>query len=482
MKQADHPHILLICTDEQAPQYMGCMGHPYVRTPNLDRLAQRGVCFRNGYCNNPICVPGRYSILTGQYVRELGSLHYSDGLNPRTWTYPKHFARAGYQTTCVGKQHFMGLEQMHGWMFRPYGDMELVHAHYKMPGFETDPYAETDRHPLKQVEGELAGWVRDSKPSRDGVWRFDEHVTVQSILHLEDYFRCRIQPVYNPERPLLFEASYKAPHWPYWAPKDLFDYYRQCVTLPAIPDELPPTEYLGKKRAEEQHFENTPEEILNARAAYFALIEWVDGEIGKLLNALEALGVLDDFLIIMHADHGDMAGNHGLWNKGCAYEHAVRTPMMISWPGRIPAGKVIDTPVSNVDIFPTLCDYAGLGTPEGLRGRSWRPLIDAGDPPSDFAGRTIISECFKGPSGWVMARRGDIKLVDYWYGHRGNEKQLFDLRRDPQELTNCAGDPGYKAIQHSLQEDIDSLPTPFTWNEDAEKLHHLPETGPPPHV
>ncbi len=117
------PHILLICTDEQAPQYMGCMGDPIARTPNLDRLASCSVLFNSAYCNNPICMPGRYSILIGRYVRELGALRYGDGLNPQTWTYPKHFAQAGYQTTCVGKQHFMGLEQMHGWMFRPYGAM-----------------------------------------------------------------------------------------------------------------------------------------------------------------------------------------------------------------------------------------------------------------------------------------------------------------------------------------------------------------------
>ncbi|MBF0245880.1 MAG: sulfatase-like hydrolase/transferase, partial [Planctomycetes bacterium] len=276
------------------------------------------------------------------------------------------------------------------------------------------------------------------------------------------------------ERPLLFEASYKTPHWPFWAPKELFDYYRALVTPPEIPDEVQLVNYLKRKREGEQCFENTAEEILNARAAYFALIEWVDGEIGKLLDTLEKLGVLDDFIIVLHADHGHMAGNHGLWAKCCAYEHSVRTPMMISWPGQIPEGKVIDTPVSNVDIFPTLCDYAGLKTPADLRGESWRNLIDAKVPPQDFKERTILSEFFQYDRGWVMARRGNIKLVDYWYEYQGKEQQLFELEKDPDELNNLAGNPDLAEIQASLQKEIDALPPAFHWDEEVERAWHTP--------
>ncbi len=485
---ATHPHILLICTDEQAPQYMGCMGDPIARTPNLDRLAARGVLFQNAYCNNPICVPGRYSILTSKYVRELGSLEYGSGLDPRTWTYPKHFARAGYQTTCVGKQHFMGLEQMHGWMFRPYGDMELD-GHFgrpKIPGYRGDPFAGKLGGIPGRPKGNLAGWVREAGPSDKGFINFDRMVTACAELHLRDNFQPVIMGEYQPDRPLLFEVSYKCPHWPFWAPKDLFDYYRPRVSLPRIGPDGPGNFFLDRIRQGETPFENTPDEILNARAANYALIELADREIGKILDCAQGLGILDEMLVVMHCDHGEMNGNHGAWGKGRAYEHSVRVPLMMSLPGTIPAGTVIDAPVSNVDIFPTLCDYAGIDASPGLRGESLRGLID-GHEAGRWENRPIVSEFFNWRRGWTMVRQGRLKYVDYW-GHPDDEfpldcwartgwqrdAQLFDLQADPDERVNLAGRADHAAACAQLQAIIDALPVPFRWDEAAQSDHYRP--------
>jgi len=483
-----HPHILLICTDEQAPQYMGCMGDPIARTPNLDRLAGRGVLFRSAYCNNPICVPGRYSILTSKYVRELGSLEYGSGLDPATWTYPKHFARAGYQTTCVGKQHFMGLEQMHGWMFRPYGDMELC-PHFgrpKIPGYDGDPFAGKLGPVPDRPAGNLAGWVRDAGPSDKGFINFDRMTTTAAELHLRDYFQPIIIGTYQPDRPLLFEVSYKCPHWPFRAPRDLFEDYRAQVTMPRIPPDEPGNFFLDTIRRGQQPFENTDDEILNARAANYAMIELVDRELGKVLDCAQDLGILDEMLVVMHCDHGEMNGNHGCWGKARAYEHSVRVPLMVSLPGAIPAGRVIDTPVSNVDIFPTLCDYAGLEPPPGLRGLPLRGLIDGRDADA-WRTRPIISEFYNFRRGWTMVRRDNLKYVDFW-GHPNDEfpldcwdragwlrdAQLFDLDTDPDERVNLAADPTRAATCAELQAIIDALPTPHRWNEPAETQHRTP--------
>lgn len=475
-----HPHILLICTDEQAPQYMGCMGDPLARTPNLDRLAARGVLFRNAYCNNPICVPGRYSILTGKYVRELGSLEYGSGLDPQTWTYPKHFARAGYQTTCVGKQHFMGREQMHGWMFRPYGDMELSHVRWKIPGYAGDPFAGQLGDIPDTPPNNLAHWVRAAGPSEKGFIHFDRMTTACAELHLRDYFQPFIMGEYQPDRPLLFQVSYKCPHWPFWAPEDLFRYYRERVQLPRIPADDPGNFCLDAFRRTESPFENTDEEVLNARAANYALIELADREIGKILDCAQSLGILDDMLVLMHCDHGELNGNHGCWGKGRAYEHSVRVPLMISLPGTIPAGAVVDAPVSNLDIFPTLCDYAGIEPPEGLRGESLRGLIDGNDP-ERWAARPIISEFFSYRRGWSMVRQGRFKYVDYWahphdkvpldnWDRTGwlRASQLFDLQADPDERTNLAGQPAHVQTCAELQTILDALPVPFRWDELSE--------------
>ncbi len=466
------PHILLICTDEQAPQLMGCMDDPLARTPNLDRLAARGVNFRQAYCNNPICVPGRYSIMTGKYVRELGALYYGDGLDPQTWTYPKHFARAGYQTTCVGKMHFMGLEQMHGWSLRPYGDMEIDRRFAKMPGFTGDPYAESCRDlPNRPPGGGLAQWVKSAGPGENGFILFDDSVTREARIHLRDYFRNEIIPQFHPERPLLFEVSYKTPHWPFWAPRELYDYYRERVEMPAVAEAAATIPFLANKQRNELPTPVTREEILNARAAYYGLIEYVDRQIGQVLDVLDELGVLDDFLILMHTDHGEMAGEHGMWGKACAYEHSVRVPLMVSWPGRIPEQTVVDTPVSNVDIFPTLCDYAGLDTPPDLRGTSLRPLIEN---PDAFAARTVVSEFF-GAGNWVMARRGALKLVRYCDPENEPQgAQLFDLERDPHELDNRIDDPAYAETVRELSREIASLPAPFRRDSERERAWHTP--------
>lgn len=465
----DRPHILLICTDEQAPQYMGCMGDPIARTPNFDRLAARGALFTNAYCNNPICVPGRYSIMTGRYARDIGSLRYGDGLDPTTWTYPKHFAAAGYQTTCVGKMHFMGLEQMHGWLFRPYGDMELLGAYHKLPGATRDPYADIARPGGRS----LADWVKRAGPSEAGFIQFDNSVTRESMLHLRDYFDEVIMPTYSADRPLMFQVSYKTPHWPFWAPPELFAYYRERVSLPRIADDAASHPHMAWKQSVEQPFANTEDEILNARAANYGLIEYVDGQIGQVLDTLEDLGVLDEFLVVMHCDHGEMAGNHGQWGKACAYEHSVRVPMMVSWPGHIPAGRVIDANVSNLDIYPTLCDYARLDQPPGLRGDSLRPLIDSQQTPEHFRDRVILSEFFAGNRSWVMAKRGHHKLIEYEHDGEALPSQLFDLATDPQETANRAGDTSHAQTQKELSAAIAALPEPFTWDEPAQTQRYM---------
>lgn len=461
---ADHPHVLILCSDQHAGQIMGHMGDPLVRTPNMDRLAARGVTFENAYCPNPICVPGRYGIMTGNMIRDIGSLHYGDGLDPKTWTYPKHFARAGYQTTCVGKMHFMGLEQMHGWMFRPYGDMEYVDGHAKIPGFAGDPYADTKPRGVPLEE-----WVDRAGPGNDGFIIFDESVTREARIHLKDYWQGNIMPLYSSDRPLLYQVSWKTPHWPYWAPPELFEYYQGRVHPPAAP-RPEPKEMHPYRRWMVEKFQHTDEQIARARAAYWGLIEYTDQQIGKVLDMLEELGVLDEFIIVYHADHGEMAGNHGCWGKGIPYEHSTRVPLMISWPGQIPEGKRIDTPVSTYDLFGTLNDYAGLDQPPGQRGQSLRPLIDEADGAEQLRSRTVFSEFYNHGSNapaWVMARRGAIKYNRYG---DGMPEQLFDLAADPHEQDNRADDPAYAQVKAELAREIDTLPQPWKWDESAEYL------------
>lgn len=462
------PHnILILCSDEHAPQVMGCAGDPLVRTPNMDRLAKRGVNFTNAYCANPVCVPGRYSKMTGQLPREIGSLCYGEGMDPKTWTYPKHFSAAGWQTTCVGKQHFMGTEQMHGWMYRPYGDMELTNGFRKMPLYD----AEKDPYPGRpDAPNSTKHWVENAGPSNKGFMIFDESVTRETGIFIDDFYNHSILPVYNSQRPLLLEVSWKTPHLPFFAPEDLYEYYRERITMPKFPM------IEGETQVETDKFEPdkdvTSEQILNARAAYWGLVEYTDQQIGKVLDFLETEGTLDDFIIIYISDHGEFAGERGRWGKSLGYEWSSRVPFIVSGPG-IPEGKTISENVSLMDIYPTICEYAGLEIPEGLRGDSLKPLIDAEEAPEEFKERIVFSERFEKSSmeaSWVMAKKSDMKYI-YYRG--GNKVELFDLAKDIDELENLTGDKEYAEIETELREAVLTLPDPFRWDENPD--HLIPE-------
>lgn len=458
---SEHPHILKFCTDEHAPQVCGYAGDPWVRTPNLDRLAAEGVVFDNCYCANPICVPGRNAMITGQLVREVGTLYYSDVLPSGLPTYMRQFSEHGYQTTCVGKMHFHGQDQMHGWLFRPYGDMEIL-LRQNMPGYsvEKDVVGPTKYRPGQRG---LPHWIRDAHAGETGFMGFDRSVTREAGIHLRDYFRRIIYPVYSAERPLLFEVSWKCPHWPFTAPQELFDYYRGIVGPPekALPEGAPPS--LHRKHAEDQPDDITEEQILNARAGYWALCEWVDMQIGVVLDTLKELGVRDEFAVMYCSDHGEMAGEHGLWAKHCFYEESARVPMILSGPG-IPAGRRVGENVSLTDIFPTLCDVAGLPTPEGLRGRSMLPLTH--DPPQ--AGERMVFSELYGETCSFMAKKGDVKYIC----HSDGSRQVFDLARDPGELDNVADRPEYAGIRRQLHDALAALPDPWHAGE--------PDYQPPP--
>jgi len=443
---ATHPHILKICTDQHAPNVLGYAGDPHVRTPHLDALAAGGTRFDNHYAACPICVPGRFSMLSGRMPSELGAPYFECTLPPDTPTYMRHFAQRGYQTTCVGKMHFHGQEQMHGWMFRPYGDMQVPHHHAQ---YVPDYAAKRDvtggrlERPVDMAaEGGYNSWMlKHAGPGETGNQRWDASVTRETVENLKDYFTPSfIDEIYQGDRPLLFEVSFKTPHCPFVCEQGLFDHYMEVLPPPRHP-ELPEgyAAFVRRKAANDLRGEPTAAMERRARAAYWGLVEWVDARIGEVLACLEELGVRDQFVVQFTADHGEMAGENGLWQKHLPHEMSARVPFLLQGPG-IPAGRVVRENTSHLDLFPTLCDLAGLDAPDHLgdapwHGRSMLPLLA-----DDAAGERIVLSEFRAhrddvraeglPDGiwWVMAKRGDVKLVDY-----GSEAELFDLSEDPDE-------------------------------------------------
>jgi choline-sulfatase len=464
MSEKKHKHILKLCSDQHSPVVAGYAGDGLVRTPNMDRLAANGTVFENHYCNSPVCTPGRYSMLTGRMPGELNTFGFSDILPLDTHTYMRHFSQHGYQTTCVGKMHFHGPEQMYGWMYRPFGDMEVYDSSC-IPGYSAEKDICHGVKKAKEIQkkniraaqpgGKHLHRFKTAGPGEDQFMIFDKSATREAVINLKNYFKGTIDLKYfGSPRPLLYEVSWKTPHNPFVGLPELYAYYRDQIDLPKKRvtsdniDNYPPAlrERIEKYMTEEI----TDEMIRNARAAYYALVEFTDRQIGIVLDALEELEILDDFYIMYTSDHGEMAGEHGLWDKNCFYEESVRIPMILSGFD-VPKGKKVTANTSHLDIFPTLCDMGNLPTPADLKGRSLLPMISE-DTPDE---RIVLSERHIDIS-LFMAKYKNIKYVEYTDGN----SQLFDLEKDPAELDNKTADQSYKTVKQRLQQEIAALPKP----------------------
>jgi choline-sulfatase len=433
----DRPNLLVIMSDEHAPQFSGFGGHAMAASPNLDRLAADGATFDAAYCNSPLCVPSRMSFMTG---RMPSSIEVYDNASPMpsqraTWA---HMVRAaGYDAVLAGKQHFVGPDRLHG--FRQQLARDL-HA--------------TALHPL-------ALWDDGLRPA-ERLWSHLEHSGPGSTPELEsddevesvclDYIHSRA----GDDRPWALNASFIAPHFPFIAPEQYWDRYApEDVDLPDLPEGHLDGEHPVYSRLRQvfglEHV--TEDQLRRARAGYYALVTYLDDKVGRLLEALEATGQAEDTVVVYTSDHGELLGEHGLWRKSTFHEHSARVPLIIRWPGVIPEGRRVHTPVSLVDIAPTLAEIAGCPVPIPLDGTSLVATAMGTETGTDEGGRIVVSEYLAhgvtGPG--AMLRRGDLKLITYL----GHEPQLFDVVADPGEFDDLARDPDHAAVLSAMQAELD---------------------------
>lgn len=408
-------------------------------------------------------------MVSGQLPRELGTPCFWDILPSDVPTYMSALGRIGYQTTCVGKMHFHGADQMHGWHYRPFGDMERLNRHLE-PDYDDSAdrfinWKET-RVRYEDYGGYTPFMLKTARPGTDKFMIFDESVTRESSIHLRDYFSTLISEPYQGERPLLFEASFKTPHCPFVCPPDLFDHYHQVLPLPTKPPAQDAPAQIQKRQLQDQPSDITETMIRNARAGYWGLVQWMDQQIGFVLDALEQTGHADEFIILYTSDHGEMAGERGLWQKTCFYEESARVPMLMAGPG-IPQGGHVYANTSHLDLMPTIQDLAGIQNADTRYGRSMLPLLEN----DHDDGRIIFSEYFVGAQttstdpgaaqeNGLMAKKGHIKFIDYCDG----DYELFNLEKDPGEQNNVADDDSYAEIRDELRTALDQLPAPWRVN------------------
>jgi arylsulfatase len=462
----DRPNILLLMTDQHRADCLGVEGHPVLQTPYLDELATEGIRFRCGYSESPVCIPSRRSLMTGQRPASHGvTMNYNAPLNGPTM--PGLLSQAGYQTHLIGKLHLWPQRKLHGFDSSDWADSASP----------SDPESDYDR------------FLRESGINipRAGIAHgADENGFTARPFHLDERYHfsnwvadsaIRFLERRDPTTPFFLKASFHGPHQPLTPPQPYYDRYMNM--------DLPPPPVADWARVFDETTRGTP--VYNTwrcsldpavqkqmQAGYYGLINHIDDQIGRILRCLRR----SNTIIIFTADHGEMLGEHQWIRKRSAYEGSAHIPYLMHFPkwAGIDQGRVMDQPVQLMDIMPTALDLAGVDIPDSVDGQSLTPLLRG----ESSAWREYChGECAEVPtldSGMHYLTDGKKKYI--WYSGTGDE-QLFDLKKDPNEMDNLAKDaacaPELETWRARLVERLSGRPEGFT---DGREL--TPIGGPSP--
>lgn len=438
----DRPNILFLMSDEHRPDVTGYEGNPVIRTPVLDRLAESGVVFRNAYTPSPVCVPARQCMMAGQLPKTCNCEGWID-LKPGYRTFAREFSRYAYTTTCSGKLHHQGQDQMQGWRNRIAPDAEISDAYL------TDKIeSEFARYKPAPDTGKWSNQreIEEARPAEGPHQKFDKRGVTAALDYFDRYFEDPLYRRPQSHRPLLFKLSLLQPHYPFFADPQQFEYYYDRV--PVYRDE--PCGHPVLSQSQQWQPVNVSEESArSATAAYYGMISTVDRYFGQVLERLEKLGEnLDDWIIVYTSDHGDMLGEHGIWEKTRFYEGSVRVPLIIRWPKQFDRGRVVEKNVNLCDLFATLCDLANIEIPPGLDSRSLVPLLKGSD---GHWSNESVSQMGK---EHVMIKQDNLK---YQYYGENIPEVLFDLGNDPHETENVANHSGYAKLLERFRKRLAEL-------------------------
>lgn len=435
-------HIILLVSDQHRSDALNCMGNPSVLSPNIDKLAQDGTLFLNGYSSTPSSTPARAGLLTGCSPWRHGMLGYGRVGNQYQHEMPQMLSELNYYTFGIGKMHWHPQKALHGFKTLLLDESGRAES----PGFISD-YREWLQLQAPGVNPDATGIGWNDHGA--GVYQLDErlHPTAWTGETASELIRN-----YNQQQPLFLKVSFARPHSPYDPPQRLLDLYK---------DREIPAPYVGEwcgewsrpldpnTAAKDAPFGNFGDEYAqNSRRHYYASVTFIDEEVGKIVQALKEKGMYDNALICYVSDHGDMLGDHHHWRKTYPYEGSVHIPYIVKWPGKyqFEKGGKLPQPVELRDILPTFLEVAGSTVPTGIDGQS---LIRLMEGKSSEWRRYIDLEhatCYSPDNYWCALTDGQIKYV--WRLHSGKE-ELFDLVNDPRELRNVSTQKKY---QKKLQE------------------------------
>jgi arylsulfatase A-like enzyme len=510
--QKTHPNVLIIMTDQQRWDALGYAGNAEIKTPYMDRLAKEGVYFQNAYSACPVCVPARSAILTGHTIFNVKVLGNNDIENddiPKIPTFDQILSDNGYRTEYYGKWHVpYQFASKYNNVVKTTGKSKEANVPSNVDGFRKylDEIGVPARNPNTTelidkmslrpyvplpIDGRYglkadaipAGKGRkkglktpaDSQAQNFGIFQGPAN---GSLAAYEGSEALEALKNMKPGKPFSLTCSFGPPHPPFVVPANYAALYNpEQLSAPAsISDQLVNAPYRRGIAPFDQRFQN-PEMVKQMKQVYYAMVTQVDEWVGKLLIELDRKGLRENTLVVFVSDHGELMGDHGLNSKMKMYEGSAHIPLIIRFPGIIPAGKKVNTPVSHHDLFATVLDYTGMKIPEN-DGRSLRNLVDGKADPIDYA-VSVWGQINNG--GPFMIRQGDWKMIVYLQmpdKKQGATQALYNLKSDPLEMNNLIGANPEKAryekrageLKQTLKEWMTKTKTPYIKELEDTKL------------
>ncbi len=436
---AAQPNVLFIIVDDLTTT-LACYGNTHVHTPAMDALAARGVRFDHAYTQFALCNPSRCSFLTGCYPEKTGVMDLKTSLRkalPDVVTLPQHFKDHGYATGRVGKVFHVADPKTKL-------DVELGPALHKDSEIlvEAKTANDPDDKPRAKAKGE--GYNRTYSASARPAADFTDYQIADDAMATLDGFKTK---------PFFLAVGFIRPHTPYVAPKAFFEAIDK--TLLALPPfyradgevitHLPQSS-LRPNNNVFRYVAPTKDEARDALQAYLASASFVDSQIGRVLARLEELKLADNTVVVLTGDHGYQLGEHGLWAKQTLFEGANHVPLLIAAPGVEPGTRA--GLAEQVDIYPTLCDLAGLPKPKHLQGRSLKPMLDD----ATAKGRQVAISTMVAPHTKLTGHSVRTDAFRYIVWEQNGGELLYDLRSDPDELHNLAAQPAQAERMNRMRE------------------------------
>ena len=444
-------NVLFILSDEHTRDVAGCYGDKIVKTPNIDALAARGTKFTAAYTNCPICVPARASLQTGTYVAENAcwdNAHPYDG-SIRGWGH--RLREQGHHTMSIGKLHFRSDKDDNGFV-EEIIPLHVVDGQGDLLGLI--------RRPEPAARGGMPDLAKAAGPGESTYANYDRNIRDGAI----EWLTTRASKL---DKPWALFVSMVKPHFPLVAPPEFFAMYPpESMPMPRLygPDAYPTHPSVKALRACMSYDDFfSPEKVRIALAAYYGMVSFLDDNIGQILRALEAAGLADTTRIVYSTDHGDNLGNRHMWGKSVHYEEAAAIPMIVAGPG-IPAGKTCKTPVTLVDIYPTIVRSVGIEPDAQDKALPGQSLVEIANAPCDPE-RVAFGEYHAAASitAMYLVRKGRWKYIH----HVGFQPELFDLETDPGETRDLGTDPAHAATVAMMEAELRKIIDPEAVNARA---------------